>query len=202
MDGIHDGTLHGWVMLRSGKPARVGLYAGGELLAETPVNLYRSDLHSAGLGDGWAGFVFGLSSMLRDAIQARGGLAEVRVMDVPLGRIGVLRVDRATSASGMQVSDQDRAAHVTARLGDATETLARLKSNVANRGGARAVLDAPRPSLRAHAPMFADHSAFSGRPCPRSSTAMPIIRAIVTSWTPSLTLAVTPMRRCISCIGI
>lgn len=166
MDGIHDGTLHGWVMLRSGKPARVGLYAGGELLAETPVNLYRSDLHSAGLGDGWAGFVFGLSSMLRDAIQARGGLAEVRVMDVPLGRIGVLRVDRATSASGMQVSDQDRAAHVTARLGDATETLARLKSNVANRGGARAVLDAPRPSLRAHAPMFADHSAFNGRPLP------------------------------------
>ena len=33
-------------------------------------------------------------------------------------------------------------------------------------GGARAVLDAPRPALRAHAPMFANHSAFNGRPLP------------------------------------
>lgn len=165
LDGVHGAALHGWVMLRGGGIARVGLYAQGALLAEVPADLHREDLAQAGFGDGRFGFAFAIDPDLREAIHAHGGLAEVRVLNRRAGLIGQHRFDRiAPRATPAQTADLR--AQAGTRLTDAAETLQRLQTNVANRGGAQAVLNAPAPALTAHAPMFAETSAFNGRPLP------------------------------------
>lgn len=98
LDGLIDGAIIGWAAPSRGQSAalRVGLFTPEGQIAEVTANIFRGDLLSAGIGQGYHGFVIPLDPVQRRIIATSGGKIMVRVLGFSRGHLGQMSLSQGS----------------------------------------------------------------------------------------------------------
>ena len=180
IEAFQGGELIGWATQKNGQHLTIGVYTDQGLVTQGTANIYRGDLHEAGIGDGDYGFCIPLTDSMLRSIRRLGGSVRLRAMDVnfDLGRFDIAddAVAATAAASRQALGTLEGTAPVKMAKGGGTalqqlifgdlEALADM-AVVAQK---RPPTDA-RPPFRPHARMFGSADYLHGGALPAPMTA-------------------------------